>query len=482
MILATLAAASLCAGCDTGEDNKHDDDQDEEYVDSGIYCDIPDEVFCARLLEMGVDYNQDGAISTSEAARWKKIEIQNGHDIQSLKGIEYFTGLTELTVTGEAGVDPEGEAHISGQIQAIDLSCNTDLALLDVRGNRIKELDLSACTRLRTLVCDFNELTRLDLSELSELTSVDCFHNPLRELTLGTHPHLLQLACFYCCLEQIDLSGCPALNYLVLMGPIPSLDLSACGELRILELYSTELESLDLKAQRKLTVLTGKWNERLTEIKHLGQNKGLRNLELAVNPQLTGTLHFEGYSALENISLDNNALTEFVAHDCAALKEIYCMTNPLTRFEVTDCPELERLSVSLGPDRQGAFRFGGLPRLAQFDCTGNKLTQLDLSEMPALESLSCANNNLTRLDLSHQSQLTYLSCDLNPLEQLDLTHCPLLDVITFYQTPIQTLDVSACADTFSVNCELDDALATIYCREGQVIEGWYPAHTQIVVR
>lgn len=482
MILATLAAASLCAGCDMDGDENDDEDPDEEYVDSGVYIDIPDEVFRSRLLEMEVDYNHDGAISTSEAARWKKIEIPDCSDIQSLQGIEYFTGLTELTVTGEAGIDPEGGVHVTGQIRTVDLTRNTDLELLDVRGNRISDLDLSACTRLRTLVCDFNELTRLDLSELSERTSVDCFHNPLREISLGSHPRLRQLSCYYCCLEQIDLTGCPALYYLVLMGPIPSLDLSACGELRMLELYTTKLESLDLAAQRNLTALIGKWNEHLTEIRHLGQNKGLRDLQLAENRQLTGMLHFEGYADLEHILVDDNALTELVVHDCGVLEEVYCMANPLTRFEVTECPQLLRLTVSLGPDRQGAFRFGGLPRLAQFDCIGNQLTRLDLSEMPALESLCCANNNLTSLDLSHQAQLVYLSCDLNPLEQLDLAHCPSLDVVTFYQTPIRTLDVSACADVFSVNCERDDPLTTIYCREGQVIEGWYPEQTQIVVR
>ena len=46
------------------------------------------------------------------------------------------------------------------------------------------------------------------------------------------------------------------------------------------------------------------------------------------------------------------------------------------------------------------------PELTTLECSGNKLTSLDVSKNPLLTTLNCTNNNLTSLDLSNNEKLT----------------------------------------------------------------------------
>lgn len=478
MTLATLAVAALCAGCDLGEDE--DRDEEEEYVDSGVYIAIPDDAFRTQLFKMGVDYNNDGRISTSEAARWKEINIIDCDDIRSLEGLEHFTGLTVLTVKGRIEYDPEAdETYRYGQIKEVDLSHNGELRSLDLSGNRISELHLSDCPKLQSVNCDFNDLETIDLRGLEALVSFYCYRNPLHTLTLGSHPLLTQLVCFYCQLKAVDLSGCPALYNLVLMGPLATLDLSECKQLGMLELYLTQIEKLDLRAQHNLNTFICMGNEMLTEIEGIEGNTGLKNISIAVNQKLTGILNFDSMADLENVSIDDNGFTELIVRNCAALKEVYCMTNPFTRAEVSACPQLASLTVSSKVGLE-TMTLSGLPSLKQLLCIESQLIELDLSEMPALQVLGCSGNNLMNLDLSTQNQLVELMCSNNRIQSLDLSKCTALEVLDCGNNDLRTLDIRACAANFWIECRDNDLLATIRCRADQLLDGYFPEGTQIV--
>lgn len=55
------------------------------------------------------------------------------------------------------------------------------------------------------------------------------------------------------------------------------------------------------------------------------------------------------------------------------------------------------------------------------DCSGNRLTMLDLSQHSALEELNCSGNKLKKLDLSQNEALLSLSCVNNKIKRLDLS-------------------------------------------------------------
>lgn len=59
--------------------------------------------------------------------------------------------------------------------------------------------------------------------------------------------------------------------------------------------------------------------------------------------------------------------------------------------------------------------------LRSLDCSGNRLTQLDVGMLAHLERLDCASNGLTSLRTDGLRALVELDCSENPLPLLDLT-------------------------------------------------------------
>ncbi len=62
--------------------------------------------------------------------------------------------------------------------------------------------------------------------------------------------------------------------------------------------------------------------------------------------------------------------------------------------------------------------------LKELDCSGNHLTELDVSNNTALEQLWCDENELTSLDVSNCIVLKRLQCHYNPLTSLDVSNNP----------------------------------------------------------
>jgi len=56
--------------------------------------------------------------------------------------------------------------------------------------------------------------------------------------------------------------------------------------------------------------------------------------------------------------------------------------------------------------------------LIRLDCSGNLLTNLDLSANTRLRVLFCDDNKLTSLDLSRNAELSRVDCGGNPLREI----------------------------------------------------------------
>lgn len=139
--------------------------------------DIPDANFKNALISIGVDTDNDGEISISEAEARTFLEI-NGLSISSLEGIEYFVNLEYL-------------------------SC---------MNNVLTNLDLTNNTSIDVLYCNDNQLITLDVSTSSYVSEFDCSNNPnLTSLELGSTFDYLTLN--NTGLTEIDL-GEKSINYL----------------------------------------------------------------------------------------------------------------------------------------------------------------------------------------------------------------------------------------------------------------------------
>jgi Leucine-rich repeat (LRR) protein len=184
---------------------------------------IPDVAFLEGLLELGIDRNNDGIVSTWEAEKVQKIELWP-RGIGNLIGIEAFVnldtlsvylnpidtvdltsnrslrfveligcGLSFLNVRQNATLtylDCSGTALRPNVLEDLDLSANTALVYLDCSYNHLDHLNLQFNIGLRYLACGRNRLESLETSELSLLEKFYCNNNALTALDLAKNTAL----------------------------------------------------------------------------------------------------------------------------------------------------------------------------------------------------------------------------------------------------------------------------------------------------
>lgn len=102
------------------------------------------------------------------------------------------------------------------------------------------------------------------------------------------------------------------------------------------------------------------------------------------------------------------------------LKKLDCSGNLLTELDLT-----------------------GMERLQQLRCQDNRLAELNVSGCRELEALYCSKNQLTTLNLDDHSELTTLLCRDNRLEGLNLAGCPKLEFLLCAGNALAFLDVGA---------------------------------------
>ena len=152
------------------------DDNFENYLEAnGMGDGIPsnDSVFTANINNV---YNLNIAPYIDNFGN----TINGG--ISDLTGIEDFTALVGLGVSYQS-------------LTSLDLSANTNLALLNCRHNNLTSLDVSGGTALYYLLCNDNQLTSLDLGNGNALTHFHCQNNNLTTLDLSAHYDLKNFNC-----------------------------------------------------------------------------------------------------------------------------------------------------------------------------------------------------------------------------------------------------------------------------------------------
>ena len=170
---------------------------------------FPD-AFFRGYVSSKFDTNGNGSLSASELAAVTTM-VCGGMNIANLKGVEYFTALTEL-------------ACFDNQLTSLDVSKNTALTELYCFGNQLTSLDLGKNTALTELDCFNNQLTSLDVSKNTALETLDCSYNQLTSLNLGENAALRQLACYNNHLTSLDVSRVPFLKDAVENGTKDSSD------------------------------------------------------------------------------------------------------------------------------------------------------------------------------------------------------------------------------------------------------------------
>ena len=172
---------------------------DEVFIDE---INFPDKVFREYVAKQ-FDKNNSGGLSKEEIIEVMSIDVYD-KGIKSLKGVEYFTALTELNCSRNQLTTLDVSKHTAltklycfdNQLTILDVSKNTALAELDCGTNQLTTLDVNKNTALQFLSFFNNKLTKLDVNKNTTLTKLNCGSNQLTLLDISKNIALTELDCF----------------------------------------------------------------------------------------------------------------------------------------------------------------------------------------------------------------------------------------------------------------------------------------------
>ena len=158
------------------------------------------------------------------------------------------------------------------------------------------------------------------------------------------------------------------------------------------------------------------------------------------------------------------------------LEELNCSGNQLTDLDVSSNGAMMRLYCS--NNNVTTLDVSRNPVLVTLDCSNNKLTALDVSCNANLQYFYCENNQLTSLDVSNHTVLASLDCDSNRLTQLNVKNCTKLSNLSCADNQLTALDVSDNTALVTLDCYNNDLtvldvsshsnLATLGCGKNQL--------------
>lgn len=129
------------------------------------------------------------------------------------------------------------------------------------------------------------------------------------------------------------------------------------------------------------------------------------------------------------------------------------------------------------------WEIGEFSNLQRLNCSGNAITQLDMSPCRKLTQLDCRGNGMGSLEVRNILGLQVLNCSDNLLTQLDLASNPALSRLDCRSNRLVTLDVSRCSYNMDqLDARNNPSLTTIYIASGQSVAYQVDGQTSVVVR
>ena len=251
---------------------------------------FPDATFRTYISELtGVSIG--GTISDAKLAYVTQISVKE-MGISSLKGIEYFTEITNLWCQENrlTSLDVSKNTKLTylqcnnNQITSLDVSKNTEMIDLFCYGNLITSLDVSKNAKLEVLNCYSNQLISLDVSKNTMLFRLVCDDNQLTSLNITNNTKLTSLECARNQITSLNVSNNTKLiNLYCDENKISSLFLGNNTELKSFACSANKIDQLDLSNNTKLSAL---WcdDNYLTNL-NLGNNTSLDKDYIRINSQ-----------------------------------------------------------------------------------------------------------------------------------------------------------------------------------------------------
>jgi GTP-binding protein EngB required for normal cell division len=160
--------------------------------------------------------------------------------------------------------------------------------------------------------------------------------------------------------------------------------------------------------------------------------------------KLEGSLKIENFKILEIVKLKDLKLTNLKINDCYKLNKVELSELQLTNLEISGCSQLKQITGISKLPKLMSLSVRNCRNLTKLDCSSTKtLTELEVSDLielncsntlieelslnlcPDIQKIFCSNNKkLNNLDVSNCKKLESLDCTGSKLTSLDLSYCP----------------------------------------------------------
>ena len=427
---------------------------------------FPDEIF-REYVSTNFDTDSSDTLSDEEINAVTVIGVYDS-GISSLKGIEYFTALTELYCgrnnLTELDVSKNTELRELlcnySHLTALDVSSNTALVELDIGSNDVRALDVSNNLALESLVFGQNQLTELDVSNNTYLSYLDCSENRLAALDVSSNTALYDIACFSQDITISSLTDTSDPSYPNGLGL--SLDVSRVSGLTATDgtggTVATSTEDGTIRFASRPATITYNYDT--------GNVSG-------------DTIYMDvTVTVATRVSNEGTAIDE--EHFPDATFRQYISSNFDDGDGILNWSEIEQIK-RIDINEQGITSLQGIEYLTSVTvlwCRSNDIASLDLSNNSALTEIYCYNNALTELDVSGLASLKALECWGNPLTSLNVDGCTALETLKFYQTQVREINLATNTALSWLECyhtaltELDvstnTALTELWCGENDI--------------
>ena len=306
---------------------------------------FPDENF--RNWVLAQDFGQDGVLTEAEIAGVTQIRIY-WYNIADLKGIEYFTALTELYCSGN-------------QLTLLNVSQNTALTELWCEFNKLTSLDVSKNTALRQLNCYDNQLTSIDVSQNTALWYLNCSYNQLTSLDVSQNTALTELYCYGNQINETEMGN--------LVESLPE----NYGKFYVKRLNDSDEQNVITIMQVAAAKAKG-WTVYASDGAWV-EYDGDVSAGIPINSTTFPDENFRNWVLAQDYGQDG-VLTEA---EIAGVTEIVVSWKNITNLK-------------------GIAYFTALMRLV---CAGNQLTSLDVSKNTALWQLECYGNQISKTEMGN---------------------------------------------------------------------------------
>lgn len=237
-------------------------------------------------IEFTFDKDEDGYLSEEERAGVTKIDV--GEDslyqleyeypaVKTLKGIEYFTNITELDCS-------------DSELSKLDISKNTKLKKLNCSMNVLEKLNTKNNKQLEELYCNDNYIDKLNLTENQKIKALNYSGNKNIKVK-GTNrlKKLERLSANRTETDKINISYYKNLKVLECNdNNLSKLNLKKNKKLQSLYCSGNKLKKLNLSKNKNLTMLACEKNQ--IKKLNLSHNRKLQFLYCSGNRMVTGNV------------------------------------------------------------------------------------------------------------------------------------------------------------------------------------------------